>query len=534
MARSSARSASEWSWWSTSMPASPRSFSVASVSAVEHGSAAPSPRVGDHGDAAGGGDERDHLLERGRVAVDVAGLPRAQQRRERLGAVPDHAEPCERVGHVRASRRDRTAGLTAYVVLGDVDAVRAEGGDDGRRARGAPLEDPVELQHQRRVRGVGQVAQQVHAPVAEARADLEARHERDADLVGHLARLRPAGHGVVVGQRDDVEAGGCGLAHQVSGGVGAVAGGGVRVEVDPHVSCSTSAAPGARARSPAPTRSTVSSLKNRPTSAGCSTQRAVSTRSEWPWAKTRVRSCSRARATTRSRRAETSSAVSPPGDGVRPDRPAGHVLADLRGGHALVVAVGPLDEVVVDRGVGEAGQLGRTTRALPRARQDEVELDLGQPGRQRRRALLTGLGERQVGHRGVPTVAAPLRLTVPDHPELGAIGVRATGGHVRESATGAGRGCHDARHDDRRPPPGATGDRRGVRRAGPGVHQPDHAAAPLPGPLGPRRARALGRPADDGAPRRGGVARRRAARPAPRQCRGPPRRAAGRRGVGAR
>ena len=45
---------------------------------------------------------------------------------------------------------------------------------------------------------------------------------------------------------------------------------------------------------------------------------------------------------------------------VGPHRPARHRLADLRGADPLVVAVGPLDEVVVDLRVGEARQLGRT------------------------------------------------------------------------------------------------------------------------------------------------------------------------------
>jgi hypothetical protein len=51
---------------------------------------------------------------------------------------------------------------------------------------------------------------------------------------------------------------------------------------------------------------------------------------------------------------------------MRPDRPPRHGLADLRGGDAFVVAVVPLDQVVVHLGITEARKFRSTPGALPR------------------------------------------------------------------------------------------------------------------------------------------------------------------------
>ena len=56
---------------------------------------------------------------------------------------------------------------------------------------------------------------------------------------------------------------------------------------------------------------------------------------------------------------------------VRPERPAGYLLADLATGHALVVAVVPLGEVGIDQVHGQPGQLRRLERAGARAAQHE-------------------------------------------------------------------------------------------------------------------------------------------------------------------
>src|SRR5215212_5240988 len=51
---------------------------------------------------------------------------------------------------------------------------------------------------------------------------------------------------------------------------------------------------------------------------------------------------------------------------VRPDRPARHGLADLRGGDAFVVPVVPLDQILIHHRVREAGEFRRTTGSFAR------------------------------------------------------------------------------------------------------------------------------------------------------------------------
>ena len=129
---------------------------------------------------------------------------------------------------------------------------------------------------------------------------------------------------------------------------------------------------------------------------------------------------SRHRATTRSSRADTWSAVSPPGHGCGPDRPARHRLADLVGGDALVVAVGPLDQVLVDLGVGEPGQLGGTPGALPRARSAPASNDASASRGASARAASSPSRGRAAGRWS--TVCRPDALhsvcAVPDQPDV--------------------------------------------------------------------------------------------------------------------
>ncbi len=145
--------------------------------------------------------------------------------------------------------------------------------------------------------------------------------------------------------------------------------------------------------------------KWRPSVTSSSSQRAVRARRAWEWPKTR---------TSPSYGGDPGvDAVQAGGDlgggfavgyRVGPDRPAGHGLADLRGGDALVVAVVPLDQVVVDLGVREAGEFGRPPGSLPGLSQHQVELLPGQPLLQRRRDRSPVRGQRQVGRR---TCAGP-------------------------------------------------------------------------------------------------------------------------------
>ena len=103
-----------------------------------------------------------------------------------------------------------------------------------------------------------------------------------------------------------------------------------------------------------------------PSVAGSPTQRAMSTREKWPC----PTSTTSPRSSTAAASASTPSAAGrdllgglPARARVRPDRPARVGLADLRGGEALVVAVVPLDEPVVDAVDGQPGELGGGARA---------------------------------------------------------------------------------------------------------------------------------------------------------------------------
>src|SRR5437764_7448328 len=63
---------------------------------------------------------------------------------------------------------------------------------------------------------------------------------------------------------------------------------------------------------------------------------------------------------------------------VSPQAPTRPLLADLRGGEPLVVAVIPFAKVLADRRpVREAGQFARLARPPQRARQHERELPTG-------------------------------------------------------------------------------------------------------------------------------------------------------------
>jgi hypothetical protein len=108
------------------------------------------------------------------------------------------------------------------------------------------------------------------------------------------------------------------------------------------------------------------------------------------------------------------------GDGaVDPHRPgAAHLLADLRRRPALVAAVVDLHEVLVDRGGGEAGELGGPAGPQAWAHPDRSEPAVPElPAKPA--GLLLALGQqRQVGDAGVLAAQAPLGLPVPQHHDL--------------------------------------------------------------------------------------------------------------------
>ena len=101
------------------------------------------------------------------------------------------------------------------------------------------------------------------------------------------------------------------------------------------------------------------------------------------------------------------------------DRPARIVLADLVGRQPLVLAVVPLDEVVVDQRIGEAGEPGGLTGPQARARQHQREPLAVEHPVQRRGLAPPVVGERDVGAAGVAAVAGPFGRAVPDHPDVG-------------------------------------------------------------------------------------------------------------------
>ncbi len=117
----------------------------------------------------------------------------------------------------------------------------------------------------------------------------------------------------------------------------------------------------------------------------------------------------------------------PAGRVAVPDRPARHLDADLGGGEALVVAVLPLGEVVVDLGVGVAGEPRRLAGPLARAGEDEREIVGVEPGPERAGVVDAARQQRHVGATGVPPGLAPLGRAVADQPHLGG-----RAGHVRK------------------------------------------------------------------------------------------------------
>jgi len=101
-----------------------------------------------------------------------------------------------------------------------------------------------------------------------------------------------------------------------------------------------------------------------------------------------------------------------------PQRPARHFLTDLLCGHALVLAVVPFDQVVVEGVDGQPGELGGAHGPLPRATQHEDGMNSCQHAAQSNRLLLAIGRQRNIGPAGVPTGPTPLGFAMADQPEL--------------------------------------------------------------------------------------------------------------------
>jgi hypothetical protein len=144
----------------------------------------------------------------------------------------DDAQFHQRRGDVRPSDR-AVAGDPCDLLPGDRDAQVVELGDDGLGARHPVVAGQFPLGEQGGFLGVEEVGQQVHADAVEPAGQLRAGDQGEPG--GQRgAGLRVAPGGVVVGQRDHVESGRGGVAHQVGRGVRAVGGGGVGVQIDAH------------------------------------------------------------------------------------------------------------------------------------------------------------------------------------------------------------------------------------------------------------------------------------------------------------
>jgi len=106
------------------------------------------------------------------------------------------------------------------------------------------------------------------------------------------------------------------------------------------------------------------------------------------------------------------------GAAVEPEVPVRTGGDDLRGGQALVVAVVPLGQLVVHCGDFEAGEDCGLHGPGPGAGHDRGDRPSGQGRAERMGLPFTGRGQLQVGERRVPSVGAPLGLSVSDEDDL--------------------------------------------------------------------------------------------------------------------
>ncbi len=153
-------------------------------------------------------------------------------------------------------------------------------------------------------------------------------------------------------------------------------------------------------------------------------------------------------ASTRSARAPTSAALSPPGQPSRHRLQPGRCASDLGGGQPLVVAVVPLEQVRAHLRLGaEPAQLARFARAQRRADEHQRESATARSrAASAARCRAAAVGERDVGAPGVPAVEAPLGLGVAHEHDL------ARGAAARRALTSA---VPRARRRRRRSPSGA-------------------------------------------------------------------------------
>src|SRR5215218_9167874 len=103
---------------------------------------------------------------------------------------------------------------------------------------------------------------------------------------------------------------------------------------------------------------------------------------------------------------------------VAPDGPARHLLPNFGGSAAFVIAVIPFHEVVADFSMlGHAGEATRLQRTGQRTAEHPAKCASTEPVAQNRGLQPAQLSQRDVGKAGVPAVASPFRLPVPNKDE---------------------------------------------------------------------------------------------------------------------
>ena len=184
-----------------------------------------SPRPGDQPD----GRERIR-----RVVRLVVPLARMQDAVERLRPIADDAAGDEGVCDVRAADRGICRRLCEHIRPRQF-VVAADVADDALGATDPVVADAVGLGAQRRVLGIEQVPEHVHAAPLVLRRQFHARDECHAEGCRDLCRLVPSGRAIVVGEGECANAVRVRLTDDLSGALGAV--GVVRVQMQIVGSC---------------------------------------------------------------------------------------------------------------------------------------------------------------------------------------------------------------------------------------------------------------------------------------------------------
>src|SRR5829696_2143553 len=103
---------------------------------------------------------------------------------------------------------------------------------------------------------------------------------------------------------------------------------------------------------------------------------------------------------------------------VAPDGPTRHLLPNFGGSAAFVLAVVPFHEVVADFSMlGDASEPTRLQRTGQRTAEHPAKCASTEPVAENRGLQPAQRSQRDVGTAGVPAVASPFRLPVPNKDE---------------------------------------------------------------------------------------------------------------------